>query len=128
LRTAIVLMGHGSRVAEANAVLYQLADMVARQGGFDIVEVAFRDQQAPDLQAGIDACVARGARRIVLYPYFLYSGAHVLEELPGELERAGRRHPGLELVLSTPLGVHPKLAEIVCERINATLRTAGWLP
>jgi sirohydrochlorin ferrochelatase len=52
----------------------------------------------------------------------------VLEELPGELERAGRRHPGLELVLSTPLGVHPKLAEIVCERINATLRTAGWLP
>lgn len=123
-----MLIGHGSRVAEANAVLYQLAEMVARQGGFDIVEVVFRDQQAPDLQAGIDACVARGARRIVLYPYFLYPGAHVLEELPGELELASRRHPGLELMLSTPLGVHPKLAEVVCERVSATLRAAGWLP
>jgi len=31
-------------------------------------------------------------------------------------------------VLGTPLGVHPKLAEIVCERVGATLQAAGWQP
>jgi sirohydrochlorin ferrochelatase len=62
----------------------------------------------------------------LLYPYFLYAGAHVLEDLPDEMAVAGRRHPGLEMVLGTPLGVHPKLAEIVCERVDATLRDAGW--
>jgi sirohydrochlorin ferrochelatase len=126
LATAILLMGHGSRVAEANAVLHRVADMVARQGGFAIVEVVFHARQPPNVQTGIDACVVRGAQRNVLYPYFLYPGAHVLEGLPAELQRAARRHPGLELVLSTPLGVHPKLAEVVCERINATLLAAGW--
>ena len=126
MATAILLMGHGSRVAEANAVLHRVADLVARQGGFTIVEVVFHARQPPNVQTGIDACVARGAQRIVLYPYFLYPGAHVLEGLPAELQLAGRRHPDLELVLSTPLGVHPKLAEVVCERINATLQAAGW--
>jgi sirohydrochlorin ferrochelatase len=126
MTTAILLMGHGSRVAEANAALYRIAEMVARQGPFPIVEVAFREQHPPDIQTGIDACVARGAQRILLYPYFLFAGAHVLEDLPAELAAAARRHPGLEMVLGTPLGVHPKLAEIVCERIAATLRDAGW--
>jgi len=128
VKTAILLMGHGSRVAEANRALYEIAEMVARQGGFAIVEVAFREQHPPNIQAGIDACVARGAQRIVLCPYFLYAGAHVLEDLPDEMAAAARRHPGLEMVLGTPLGVHPKLAEIVCERVGATLQAAGWQP
>lgn len=126
MTTAILLMGHGSRVAEANRALYDIAEMVARQGAFAIVEVAFREQHPPNIQAGIDACVARGAQRILLYPYFLYAGAHVLEDLPDEMAAAATRHPGLEMVLGTPLGVHPKLAEIVCERAGATLREAGW--
>lgn len=123
---ALLLMGHGSRVAEANRALYDIAAMVAGQGDFAIVEVAFREQHPPNIQAGIDACVARGARRILLYPYFLFAGAHVLEDLPDEMATAAERHPGLEMVLGTPLGVHPKLAEIVCERAAATLREAGW--
>ena len=126
MTTAILLMGHGSRVAEANEALYRIAEMVAEQGDYPIVEVAFREQHPPNIQAGIDACVARGAQRIVLYPYFLYAGAHVLEDLPDEMAAAARRHPGLQMVLGTPLGVHPKLAEIVCERLDATLREAGW--
>lgn len=128
MTTAILLMGHGSRVAEANRALHEIADLVARQGGYAIVEVAFREQHSPNIQAGIDACVARGARRIVLYPYFLYAGAHVLEDLPAEMSVAARRHPGLEMVLGTPLGVHPKLAEIVCERLAITLQATGWQP
>ncbi len=123
---AILLMGHGSRVAEANRALYDIAAMVEKQGAFDIVEVAFREQYPPNIQAGIDACVARGARRVLLYPYFLYAGAHVLEDLPAEMTAAAQRHPGLELVLGTPLGVHPKLAEIVCERAAGDLHAAGW--
>jgi len=128
MSVAILLMGHGSRVAEANRALYEIADMVARQGGFDIVEVAFREMHPPNIQSGIDACVARGARRILLYPYFLFAGAHVLEDLPEEMAVAAKRHPGLEMVLGTPLGVHPGLAEIVCERVGATLSEAGWQP
>ena len=121
MKTAILLMGHGSRVAEANSALHAVAEMVRKQGGYEIVEVAFREMHAPNIQAGIDACVAQGAQRVLLYPYFLFAGAHVLEDLPAEMVEARQRHPGLELLMGQPLGVHPKLGEIVCERIKEAL-------
>lgn len=126
MKTAILLMGHGSRIPEANQALYAIAAMVRLGTGSEIVEVAFREQHAPNIQKGIDRCVAQGASRVLLYPYFLFAGAHVLEDLPAEMEEAARRHPGLEMVLGEPLGVHPKLGEIVCERIGASLSAAGW--
>jgi len=126
MSTAILLMGHGSRIPEANDALYAIAAMVGQGTGCAIVEVAFREQHAPNIQQGIDRCVAQGATRVLLYPYFLFAGAHVLEDLPAELEEAGVRYPQLELILGEPLGVHPKLGEIVCERIEASLASAGW--
>ena len=88
MSTAILLMGHGSRIPEANDALYAIAAMVGQGTGCAIVEVAFREQHAPNIQQGIDRCVAQGATRILLYPYFLFAGAHVLEDLPAELEEA----------------------------------------
>ena len=126
MKTAILLMGHGSRIAEANDALHAIAAMVRDTCGYDIVEVAFREMHSPNIQSGIDRCVAQGAERILLYPYFLFAGAHVLEDLPGEMEAAAGRYPGLELLLGKPLGVHAKLGEIVCERIGESLAAAGW--
>ena len=126
MKTAILLMGHGSRVAEANGALHAVSEMVREGTGFEIVEVAFREQHSPNIQKGIDACVAAGAERILLYPYFLFAGAHVLEDLPAEMAEALKRYPRLEMILGKPLGIHPKLGEIVCERIDDSLRSAGW--
>lgn len=126
MTTAILLIGHGSRVPEANDALHAIAGMVRETTGCDVVEVCFREQHQPPIQEGIDHCVARGAQRLLLYPYFLFSGAHVLEDLPAEIEAAAVRHPGLEMVLGKPLGVHRKLGEVVCERIGETLAASGW--
>ena len=126
MKTAILLMGHGSRVAEANNALYAIAEMVKKETGCEIVEVSFREQHAPNIQSGIDRCVEQGARRVLLYPYFLFAGAHVLEDLPEEMEEATRRYPGLEMALGQPLGVHPKLGEIVSERISQSFSELSW--
>ncbi len=126
MKTAILLIGHGSRVAEANNALHAVADMVRGRDGNDIVEVCFREQHAPNIQKGIDRCVDLGAERVLLYPYFLFAGAHVLEDLPAEMAEAALRHPGLQLAMGEPLGAHPKLGEIVRERIGEAMHAAGW--
>ncbi len=126
MKTAILLMGHGSRIAEANGALDAIAALVKEQTDHEIVEVSFRELHLPSIQDGIDRCVEQGAQRILLYPYFLFAGAHVLEDLPAEIEEATKRYPGLEMKLGKPLGVHPKLAEIVTERVAESLTEAGW--
>src|SRR5690606_12062822 len=119
-------LGHGSRAAGANDALSAIAALVKAETGAALVEVAFLPPHTPGIEQGIDRCVAQGAARVLLSPYFLYAGAHVLKDLPEQLEQARRRQSGLELILGEPLGVHPKLAEIVRERIDASLQTAGW--
>lgn len=123
---AILIMAHGSRVAAANDAAREIAAMVQETTGYEIVEVSFRELHEPNIQQGIDRCVARGASRILLVPYFLFMGAHVQHDLPEEIAAAQQRHPGLEMVMGPHLGVHRKLAEIVSERISEGLTAAGW--
>jgi len=126
MKTAILLMAHGSRIPEANDAVHEIAALVKRMSGFEIVEVSSREQHLPNIQQGIDACVAKGAERILLIPYFLYMGAHVQEDLPTELIEARKRHPNVEMAMGKHLGAHNKLAEIVVERIAEGLTVTGW--
>ena len=126
MKTAILLMAHGSRVALANNAAREVADMVQEITGFEIVEVSFREMHEPNIQQGIDTCVAKGAQRILLMPYFLFMGAHVQHDLPEEIAEAQKRHPGLIMEMGGHLGVHRKLAEVEAERINEALERLGW--
>ncbi|ABB30719.2 cobalamin (vitamin B12) biosynthesis CbiX protein [Geobacter metallireducens RCH3] len=126
MKTAILLMAHGSRIAEANNAVREIAAMVKEMTGYDIVEVSFREQHLPNIQEGIDACVAKGARRVLLMPYFLFVGAHVQEDLPEEMAQARERYPKVEFAMGPHLGVHRKLAEVEVERIAEALTATGW--
>ena len=126
MKTAILLMAHGSRISEANNAVHEVAQMVQKMSGFEIVEVSFREMHAPNIQTGIDACVAKGAQRILLMPYFLFMGAHVLHDLPEEIEEARKRYPSLVMEMGGHLGAHSKLAEIETQRIDEALDRLGW--
>jgi sirohydrochlorin ferrochelatase len=126
MKTAILMMAHGSRIAEANNAAREVATMVREMTGFEIVEVSFRELHDPNIQQGIDACVAKGAERILLMPYFLFMGAHVQHDLPEEIEEAQKRYPGLVMEMGGHLGAHRKLAEIETERIAEALDRLGW--
>jgi sirohydrochlorin ferrochelatase len=126
MKTALLMMAHGSRIPEANDAARQVAAMVQEMTGFEIVEVSFREMHDPNIQEGIDACVAKGAERILLMPYFLFMGAHVLHDLPEEIAEAKKRYPNLVMEMGEHLGVHRKLAEVEAERINAALDRLGW--
>lgn len=126
METAVLLMAHGSRIREANDAVLEIAAMVKEMTGFAIVEVSFREQHLPNIQQGIDACAAQGAKRVILVPYFLYMGAHVQEDLPEELATAKQRYPHIEFAMGRHLGVHRKLAEVVVERIAESQTQTGW--
>ncbi|GAB4301264.1 MAG: CbiX/SirB N-terminal domain-containing protein [Desulfuromonadia bacterium] len=125
--TAILMLAHGSRIAEANDAARQVAAMVREKGEYPIVEVAFREMHQPDIAAGIDRCVAQGATRILIVPYFLFMGAHVRHDLPEEVTDAVARHPGVEIAFAPHLGVHEKLADVVMDRIAEGFQQAAWV-
>lgn len=118
MKTAILLLGHGSPRKEANDSLERTAAVVKMVGGYDIVMAAFMEFGKPDIQTGAKLCVESGAEKIIFMPYFLYMGAHVSKDLPAEMEEAKKKYPNVEMIMTEPLGEHRKLAEIVIERIG----------
>ncbi len=118
-RTALLLIAHGSRQEEANADLHQLATALRLRGCYEIIEVAFLELAEPTIAQGAARCVARGARRVILLPYFLSAGIHVRRDLTEAQTRLAEEHPGVEFRLAEPLGLHPLLVEIVAERARA---------
>lgn len=113
----LVLVDHGSRRDEANAVVSIVADQVREYGEPDlVVRYAHMELASPTLDDAIDACVAQGVAVIVVVPYFLAPGRHASRDIPAAVAEAAKRHPSIPMRVTDPLGAHPLLAEIVLER------------
>src|SRR4051794_20800483 len=80
VNTALLLIAHGSRQADANADLHHLADSL-RERGEAIVVASFLELAEPGIEEGGRLCVQAGANRVVLVPYFLSAGIHVRRDL-----------------------------------------------
>src|SRR3954466_1280455 len=98
-RTAILLIAHGSRHQAANDDLHELAARMAARGGYSIVEACFLELAEPDIATGGSRCVVRGADRVLMVPYFLSAGVHLLRDLTAARDDLGRLHPGVEFQL-----------------------------
>jgi len=126
VKTALLLIGHGSRVPEANGVLEEVATTLRRRLRRFVVEPAFLELAQPDIQTGIDRCVAQGSARILFVPYFLYLGGHVGRDLPDHIGQARARHPGLEIRIAPHLGYDRRVVAVVLDRIRQGLRAGRW--
>jgi sirohydrochlorin ferrochelatase len=59
-----------------------------------------------------------------VHPYFLLPGKHWKHDIPTLAAQAAERHPGVRYVVTEPLGLHPLMAEIMSQRIAASLAEA----
>ena len=109
---AFLLVDHGSRAEEANESLVKMAELVqSRVGEGIVVAHAHMEIAAPTVPDTIAALVGKGAKNIVVVPYFLAPGRHSRKDIPALVSDAGVAHPHVLFVDAEPLGPHPLLAE-----------------
>src|SRR6266704_2687168 len=121
--TALLLIAHGSRNADANADLHQLATTLRQRAEYAIVEPAFLELAEPTTPQGGQRCVEEGAQRVVLLPYFLSAGVHVRDDLRRYRAELAEQSPEAQFILAEPLGPHPLLLDVVLERAGQALNT-----
>ena len=115
---AILLVDHGSRCAEANALLESVARCVRERLPDRLVAVAHLELAAPGVTEAVDALVAAGAREVVVAPYFLAPGQHGVRDLPALASLCAERHPDLRVRVAAPLGLHPGLVAALLDRVR----------
>lgn len=125
---AILLIDHGSRRAEANEMMYCMADLVQAMAGPEvIVRPSHMELTEPTVAQGFSSCVAAGATEVIAFPYMLSPGRHSIEHIPEMVADAARAHPGVAFSVTSAFGVHEKLAELILDRagIPATPLATG---
>ena len=119
---AFLLIDHGSRRAEANALLEEVASRVkARVGNGAVVEPAHMEIAEPTVAQGFARCVEQGATMVIAHPFMLAPGRHVKEDLPRLVAEAAAQHEGVQFVLAGPLGSHDGIIDAVVERCTTAL-------
>jgi sirohydrochlorin ferrochelatase len=117
-RTALLLIAHGSRRSEANAELHTVAESLRERGRYAIVQPSFLELAEPGIEAGGVLCVEAGATDVILLPYFLSPGKHVVEDLTAARDRLRERFPNVRFVLAEPLGRHPLILDVLEQRAS----------
>jgi sirohydrochlorin ferrochelatase len=121
MSTRIVLIAHGSREAEANRMVHDLAKELAGRTGYP-VEPAFLELTPPTVDDAAAKCVEQGAQTVIITPYFLAPGVHVRRDLEAARQRLGEQYPHVDFLLANPLGPHKLLVEILSQRIANCLQ------
>ncbi len=122
MKESILLLGHGSPKKDANnleRVGKMLHGMLHIGCSEDCVGIAYLQFAEPGIMDAIKGCVEKGAKKVILHPFFLSAGLHVTKDIPGLIEDARNLYPDVKFVYTEPLGIHEKLAHIVMERISA---------
>ena len=122
MTTALVLFAHGARDPEwANPMRRVQAEILQRLPGVT-VELAFLEFMAPTLLDCVNGLIEQGVRKIVVLPMFIAQGGHLKRDVPELLEQLRGQHPGVEFLLSGPIGEN----EIVVQAMaSAALEFAG---
>ncbi|GGW73377.1 cobalamin biosynthesis protein CbiX [Streptomyces lucensis JCM 4490] len=117
----VLLVGRGSTDPDANAEVYKAARLLWEGRGYASVETAFVSLAAPDVPSGLDRCARLGARRIVVLPYFLFTGI-----LPDRVRRQtgewAAAHPETEVRSADVIGPEPELLDLVLERYEEAVK------
>jgi sirohydrochlorin ferrochelatase len=120
MQTGIIIVDHGSRRAESNRMLEEVAALFARrfEALYDIVEPAHMEIAEPSIAAAYARCVERGATKVVVTPFFLGPGKHWTGDIPRITTDAARNHPGTTYHVTMPLGIDDLILDLLNKRIQ----------
>jgi sirohydrochlorin ferrochelatase len=113
VKTAVIILFHGSRAEGSDATVHRIVAEVRRRGHFGLVAEAFLQHATPGLREAIAHCIQQRAKKIVIVPFFLQLGTHVTADIPQLVDELRHGHPEIEIALTEPVGSHPLLVDAV---------------
>lgn len=114
----IIIVDHGSRRTESNELLECLAAEFQRTTGRPIVEPAHMELAEPSIETAFARCVEQGAKRVIVFPYFLGPGRHWDEDIPRLAAEASARHGNIPYLVTAPLGLDDLMLQLIAKRIG----------
>ena len=115
--TLLVVVGRGSADPDANSNVSKITRMLVEGFGFGWGETVFSGVTFPLVEPGLRHLVRLGFKRIVVFPYFLFSGV-LISRIREHTAIVAREFPEIEFLEAGYLGNHSLVLETFQERIE----------
>lgn len=115
---AIILMGHGSSIPEAGKDMEEVARRLKEKYSYPMVEICFMSGLGPHFPEVLEKCVNQGTKNVLVIPYFLHGGLHLVLDVPKMIQKEAKKFPNVKLILGKSFGFDEALVDLVERRIK----------
>jgi sirohydrochlorin cobaltochelatase len=113
--TVLLFVGRGSSDPDANGDVYKLARIFWEGSGYATIETCFIGITHPRLEEGFRRACLYQPKRIIVLPYFLFTGALVKKIFNITAEQQAR-YPRIAMSCLPEMGIQPQLLKLIRER------------
>jgi sirohydrochlorin cobaltochelatase len=124
VETLLLVVGRGSSDPDANANVAKVARFLREGYPTGWVDVAYTGVTSPPVNEALPVCERMGFRRIVVQPYFLFTGI-LVKRIHSQVEERRRVRPDLEYVVTPHLQTHPLLLDTFAQRAHEAVHGEG---
>jgi sirohydrochlorin cobaltochelatase len=119
--TCLVVIGRGASDPDANSNVSKIARMLWEGIGFGWAEVGYSGVTFPLVQPCLEHVARLGYKRVVVFPYFLFSGI-LIDRIYGFTDEVAAAYPVIEFVKAGYLNDHPKVIATFADRVREILQ------
>ncbi|ERT04210.1 sirohydrochlorin cobaltochelatase [Lyngbya aestuarii BL J] len=113
--TVILFVGRGSSDPDANSDVYKLARMVWEGSGYQTVETCFIGITHPRLEEGFRRARLYQPKRIIVLPYFLFTGV-LVKKIFDITAQQQEQYPEISMTCLPEMGIQPELLQLLRDR------------
>ena len=118
--TMLVVVGRGTSDSDANSNVNKVMRLLWEGFGFGWGEVCYSGVTFPLVEPGLRHAAKLGYRRIVVFPYFLFTGV-LVKRIYAHTDKVARQHPEMEFLKAGYLNDHPMVLDAFTDRVNEIL-------
>lgn len=117
-KKGILLCGHGSRHKDGVDGFLKMAERIQQRHPDKIIEGGFLELSEPTFEQAIEKLYNQGVRDIVAVQAFLFTGVHLLLDIPLLMNQFMEKYKNLRIRMASYVGVCDELVELGCKRIT----------
>jgi len=114
--TLLVVVGRGTNDPDANSNISKLARMLWEGMGLGWAEVAYSGVAHPRVDAALTRAAGLGFQRIIVFPYFLFTGV-LVNRIYSQTDAVAALFPELDFVKARYLCDHEAVLDAFCDRV-----------
>jgi sirohydrochlorin cobaltochelatase len=118
--TAVLLVQRGSSDPEANAEVYRAARLLWEGRTYRTIEVAFSGITWPTVSEGLQRCLVHGVSRVLVVPYYLYTGI-LVKRISQTVAEMAALHPECDFRVAQHMGQDTRL-DMLAQRMIEQLQ------